>query len=210
VARLVDAGGGEVSRLHSRRARAEAKPAGAGKIKGVAFLGVVKFLRTRRDDALELLRPELHHFLSETVRPSEWYLESEHAELLRAGAQLYPGSPDAALERMGEVAARSHSEIYHELLVGHGSPSRTFAMWTTQHDSGEMRRIRETSTRMRFELVNFQDTSREHCLVLTGYFRGTFAVNGFSDVDVEKLACRLWGDESCVWRCSWKRAASEL
>jgi hypothetical protein len=196
-----------VNRLHSPSSAADPKAVGVGKIKGVAFLGVVKFLRSRPDDARGLLRPELHHFLSETVSPSGWYSEADHAELLRAGAQLYPGSPDRALEVMGEVAARAHSEIYHELLVGHGSPSRTFAMWSTQHDTGEMRRVRESSTRMRFELLGFEDTSREHCLVLTGYFRGTFAVNGFSDVTIEKLGCKLWGDDSCIWRCSWKRGA---
>jgi len=62
---------------------------------------------------------------------------------------------------------------------------------------------------MRFELTDFYDTSRELCLLMTGYFRGTFAVNGFSAVIVEKLACKLWSDESCVWRCSWKREAEE-
>jgi hypothetical protein len=194
-----------VSRLHSQRECADAKPVAAGKIKGVAFLGVVKLLRSRKDDSFALLRPELHHYLTETVHPSGWYLEAEHAELLKAGSQLFGGSPDRALELMGELAARGHSEIYHELLVGHGSPSRTFAMWTTQHDTGELRRVRETATRMRFELVKFEAASREQCLVLTGYFRGTFAVNGFSDVNVEKLGCKLWGDDSCVWRCSWKR-----
>jgi hypothetical protein len=198
-----------MTRLHSRRGRADAKPVGPGKIKGVAFLDVVKLLRSRKDDAIAVLRPELHHYLAETVHPSAWYPESDHAGLLDAGSRLYSGSPDRALELMGEVAARGHSEIYHELLVGHGSPSRTFAMWSTQHDTGELRRIREATTRMRFELTDFYDTSRELCLLMTGYFRGTFAVNGFSAVIVEKLACKLWSDESCVWRCSWKREAEE-
>jgi hypothetical protein len=183
---------------------ADAEPVGTGKIKGIAFLGVVKFLRSRRDDAQALLRPELHHFLYETVHPSGWYSEQDHVELLRAGANLYSGSPDRALELMGEFAARSHCEVYSELLVGPGSTSRTFAMWSSQHDTGEMRRIREGIARLRLELVGFDDTSREHCLLLTGYFRGTFAVNGFSDASIQKVTCKLWGDDSCAWRCTWK------
>jgi len=191
------------ARLHSGGPLADSQA--VAKIKGVSFLGVVKLLRSRRDDALRLLRPELHHFLSETLRPSAWYPESDHVELLRAAAQLHSGSPDAALEHMGEVAARGASELYRELLIGPGSPSRAFALWSVQHDTGELRRVRETSNRMRLELHGFDATSREHCLLLTGYFRGTFAVNGFSDVSVEKLSCRLWQDEACVWRCTWKR-----
>jgi hypothetical protein len=194
-----------VSRLHKTAPSADGKPVAGGRIKGVAVLGIVKFLRSRRDDALARLRPELHHYLTETVSPSTWYPESEHAELLVAGSQLYTGSPDRALEVMGEVAARSHSEIYRELLVGRGSQSRTFALWSTQHDTGELRRVRETATRMSFELVGFEGTSRELCLLFTGYLRGTFLVNGFFDVTVEKLGCKLWGDPSCLWRCAWKR-----
>jgi hypothetical protein len=194
-----------MSRLYSHASRADAVAVGEGKIKGVAVLGVVKLLRKRRDSALALLRPELHHFLTETVRPSAWYLESDHAELLRAGAQLYPGSADRALELMGEAAAVGHSQLFRELLVGPGSASRTYALWTSQHDTGELRRTRESANRMRLELADFADTSREMCLLLTGYWRGTFAVNGYSDVSVEKLSCRLWDDESCVWRCTWKR-----
>ena len=182
-----------------------------GKLKGRATVEI----ETQRGNAevtrchFALLRPELHHYVTETVRPSGWYPESEHAELLCAGAKLYPGSPDRALEMMGEFAARTHCEIYKEILVGRGSPSRTFAMWATQHDTGELRRIRELPNRMRFELVGFGDTSREQCLVLTGYFRGTFSVNGFADVMVEKYACKLWGDESCIWRCSWNREEAQ-
>jgi len=65
--------------------------------------------------------------------------------------------------------------------------------------------VRETSTRMSFELVDFAGPSREFCLTFTGYLRGTFTVNGFTEVAVEKLACKLWSDSSCLWRCSWKR-----
>ena len=191
--------------LHSHDGPADRRP--MGRIKGVSFLGVVKLLRSRRDDAAALLRPALHHFLTETVRPSGWYLESDHAELLRAGAQLYPGSADRALELMGETAARDHSELFRELLVGPGSPSRAFALWSTQHDTGELRRVRETSNRVTLELADFADATREMCLLLTGYWRGTFLVNGCSDVSVEKLGCRLWQDETCVRRCTWKREA---
>src|SRR5258706_13554439 len=119
-----------------------------------------------------LLRPQVHPLFPDTVRPWAWYPEADPAGLLGAVSRLFSGPPDRALKLMGELAARGHSEIYHELLVGHGSPSRTFAMWSTQHDTGEMRRGRESPTRMRFELVDFDEPSRELCLLLTGYYRG--------------------------------------
>ena len=176
-------------------------------IKGVAMIGLVKHLRSRRDDVQPHLRPELHPYLTDTLSLSGWYPEADHAELLRAGAQLYAMPVDRALEHMGELAARIQSEIYRELLVGRGSQSRAFALWSSQHDTGELRRVRESSTRMTFEVADFAGVSREFCLMFTGYLRGTFLVNGYSDVTVEKQSCTLWGDPSCMWRCFWKRQA---
>ncbi|HTO07824.1 MAG TPA: hypothetical protein VMR86_12300 [Myxococcota bacterium] len=196
-----------MSRLHSRRPATDAPSVAGGMVKGVAVLGLVKHLRSRRDEVLPHLRPELQHYLSDTLSVSGWYPETDHAELLRAGAHLYAMPPERALERMGELAARSHSEIYRELLVGHGSQSRTFALWSTQHDTGELRRVREGSTRMSFELTDFAGVSHEFCLSFTGYLRGTFLVNGYSDVTVDKVSCTLRNDPSCLWRCSWKREA---
>lgn len=198
-----------MTQLHPRKRRADDSGVSGGMIKGVAILGIVKFLRSRRDDALPLLRPELHRYLEDTLSVSGWYPEREHVELLRAGSRLYGCEPDRALELMGELAARTHSEIYRELLVGRGSQSRAFALWSTQHDTGELRRVREGATRMSFEVSDFAGVSRELCLLFTGYLRGTFAVNGYSDVAVEKVACALWNDVSCVWRCTWKRGARD-
>lgn len=194
-----------MSRHHDDSRGADPERVKQPHIKGLAMLDLVKFLRTRRDEVLAMLRPELHHYLSETLSASIWYPEADHAEMLGIAAKLYTGSPDRALELMGEFAARSHAEIYHELLVGRGSQSRAFAMWSSQHDTGELRRTRESANRMSFELVDFEGASRELCLLFTGYLRGTFLVNDFADTTIEKTNCTLWGDASCLWRCSWKR-----
>ena len=83
-----------------------------------------------------------------------------------------PGATQA-LEFMGDFAARAHAEIYGDLLRGSGSNSRVFALWSTQLDAGEMRRIREGPGRARVELQDFASPSRELCLLIGGYIRGT-------------------------------------
>ena len=29
-------------------------------------------------------------------------------------------------------------------------------------------------------------------------------MNGVRDLAVEKISCRIWGDDRCTWRASWK------
>jgi hypothetical protein len=174
-----------------------------GRAKGITILDVVKFLRQRRDEALEVLPPPLHKYLDEEIVASSWYPEVEFVELIRAVAKLLPGPMDRALMMIGERGARAQTLVYGDLMRGMASTSRTFALWSSQHDTGEMRATMEASNRVRLELVGFEDPSREFCLLLGGYLAGTLAINGVTDASVHKLSCRLWGDPLCAWRGSW-------
>jgi len=173
-----------------------------GRVKGITVLDAVKFLRVRRDDACDVLPKEMHSYLDDAITPSMWYPEGDLVELLRAIAKLLPGPVDRALMMMGERSARAQTEVFGDLLRGITS-SRTFALWSSQHDTGEMRSTLEAANRVRIELVGFEDTSRELCLLLGGYLAGTLAINGITDASIEKLSCRLWGDSLCAWRGVW-------
>lgn len=175
-----------------------------GNVKGMTLLGSVKFLRLRRDAALRVLAPELQHYLDERIRAGAWYPERDLVELVRAAAAMIPGPRDQVLEAMGETSAREHAEVYGDLMAGRSSTSRVFALWSTQHDTGELRLTEESPNRARFDLTEFSDPSREMCLILQGYLKGTMYMNGFRDFAVEKLACRLWGDDRCAWRVTLK------
>jgi hypothetical protein len=174
-----------------------------GRVKGITILDAVKFLRARRDDALEVLPKELHGYLDDSITQSMWYPEADGVALIRAVAQLLPPPVDRALMMMGERTARAQTTVYGDLLRGATSTSRTFALWSSQHDTGEMRSMVEAPNRVRLELVGYEDTSREMCLLLGGYLSGTLAINGITDASVQKLSCRLWGDAVCTWRGTW-------
>ena len=172
--------------------------------KGAVLLGLVKFLRKRPDAARDVLPAAQHHYLQEDIRLSGWYPEADFVELIRAVAKLVPGDYDAAIEHMGLVGARGHAEVYGHLLRSGKSNSSVFALWTAQHDTGELRGVWESPTSTRVELVDFAAPSREVCLLSMGYLRGAFQLNGFDDVVIEKRACAAQGADRCMWRVTWK------
>jgi hypothetical protein len=174
-----------------------------GRAKGIALLDTVKFLRQRRDEALEVLPPALHEYLDDDIAAGQWYPESDLVELIRAVAKLLPGPMDRALMMMGERSARAQTLVYGELMRGAASAGRTFALWSSQHDTGEMRATMEAGNRVKLELAGFEQPSREMCLVTAGYLAGSLAVNGITDAVVHKMSCVLWGDPLCSWRGSW-------
>jgi predicted hydrocarbon binding protein len=129
--------------------------------------------------------------------------------LVGAAADLHGTNRDEALRFMGDFAARSHGEFYGDLLRGSGSSSRVFALWSTQFDAGKMQRTSEGPGRARVELQEFASPSRELCLLIGGYIRGTLGINEVEDIVVEELSCTTRGDAACAWRASWKRDADE-
>lgn len=171
--------------------------------KGAILLGPVKLLRKRRSEAVQQLPPELHHYLEEDIRVSSWYSEADFVQLIRAAARLMPGTLAEALEQMGALGAQVHADVYGELIRTLTS-STVYALWSSQHDSGELRIVPEAPTTVRAELSGFDSSSEVHCLLTGGYIRGGLVANGVEDVAVEKLHCVLRGDALCCWRATWK------
>jgi hypothetical protein len=175
-----------------------------GNAKGSVIVGPVKYLRKRKDQAREVLPPDLLHYLEDEVRLSSWYPERDFEGLVRSVAKLMPMELDAAIEAIGAAGANEHADVYGDLLRTLESSSSLFALWGAQHDSGELRGTSETPTRARVTLVGFDSPSETNCLLARGYIRGGLAANGFEDVAIEKLHCVLKNDSLCEWRVSWK------
>jgi hypothetical protein len=180
-----------------------------GRVKGSTLLGAVKFLRSKRAEATSLLPAEHQHYLDDTIKNSAWYPLGDLLALVGVAADLLGMGRDPAFEFMGEFAARAHAEFYGDLLRGSGSSSRVFALWSTQFDAGEMHRSTDGPGRARVELQQFQSPSRELCLLIGGYIRGTLGMNDVEDIVVEKLTCTIRGDAVCSWRATWKRDAED-
>lgn len=179
-----------------------------GRVKGSTLLGAVKFLRSRRPEAASILAPRDRRYLDETISRSGWYPLDDFLSLVRAAADLLGRDHAETFQVMGEFAARSHADLYGDLLMGSGSNSRTFALWSTQFDVGSMRRVVEGPGQARVELNDFQSPGAELCLLIRGYITGALALNEVEDVAVAKLSCTAKGDPLCAWRATWKRNSS--
>jgi hypothetical protein len=183
------------------------------KAKGTTLISSVKFLRQHRDAARALLPEALHRYLEERVIPTSWYPETDLLELIRATARLVPGAGADVFETMGRITAREHLEgTYAHLVDGKGDPlsipSRAFALWASQHDSGRITALLEGPDRVRIDVVDFAIPSREMCAVVGGYVVETLRLAGLPAPRGEKLCCRLDGADRCSWRCVWVPAAA--
>jgi len=176
-----------------------------GRVKGSTLVGAVKFLRSRRGEVTALLPAEHRHYLDDRIKTSAWYPLEDLLALVGIAADLLSRERTEAFAFMGEFAARAHADLYGDLMRGSGSPSRAFALWSTQFDAGRIQVIAEGPGRARVELLDFASPAPELCALIGGYVKGVMGVDGVSDVALEKLTCTLRGDPLCAWRATWKR-----
>jgi hypothetical protein len=179
------------------------------KAKGTTLLDAVKFLRTRREEALRVLPEHLHGYLQEKISTATWYPEEDLLQLIRAMLELLPGPRQQTLEMMGSATARSHQEgVYAHLLEQGPTRSTSFALWSSQHDTGRLLVTREGPQANRVDLIDYALPSQEMCAIVGAYVAETMRMAGL-DVTNEKTACRLEGDDFCSWLCSWEKDEAE-
>ncbi len=172
--------------------------------KGTALISAVRFLRSQRQQAATILPASLHHYLHERVLESLWYPEEDCHALICAVAELLPMERSEALIFVGRaaVAADLQDGRYHGLHHASdvsGLPRRVFALWATQHDTGEMRMVLAPDGSGLLTLAGYAAPSREMCTLLIGYADETLRATGFQNPAIRKTACVLDGAPRCEW-----------
>jgi len=168
------------------------------KAKGTVLLGAVKFLRSRREEALRTLPETLAHYLSERISPALWYPEEDLLGLIRAILDLLPGEREVVLRGMGEHTARAHREGIYARLMQATDADASFALWSTMHDSGELHTRPAGAGKVCVELRDYACPSPEMCIIIGSYVAETYRLAG-RNAEARKTRCRCRGDSLCAW-----------
>lgn len=178
--------------------------------KGTALIPLVRFLRSQRGRAAAVLPPELQGYLEENVLASSWYPESHLLGLLRAAAELVGGGREQTLREFGRISARHHLEgIYSHLRLESDPlafPRRAFALWSSQHDSGQLRMTLEGDGMGHVRVEGYDSPSPEMCQITFGYISEVLSQAGLGEPCIAKKACRNQGDGVCEWSVRWEPA----
>ncbi len=177
--------------------------------KGINFVGMVKFLRTQREAALELLPESLRHYLDDQISVASWYPEEDMIGLVRVLAKLMPPGQEEPLVLIGRINARQHIEgVYNHLFESPDLltlPLRAVALWKSMHDSGDFKIVLDAGEAT-VELSDYGHPSREMCVMVRPYLEEFFRASGIEKVDVEKQACCLDGASTCRYQVRWEPA----
>lgn len=177
--------------------------------KGSVLTDVVRSLRKMGKPAVERVPSDLRHYLDQKILPFQWYPEADLHRLMAVLADFLPGERDQALKEMGRTLAKTQLAELYSNMVTEGNPPRTVrravtALWSTQHDTGQLAICDSGEGWLETELTDFASASEIWCPSLGGYMLGTVEVAGGREASVEKLECRAQGSDRCRWRLAWK------
>lgn len=163
------------------------------KTNGIAILPIVQALRADETVARSLLAPELIHYLSDHIVPTNWYPDADWIELLRALARIVPPENAplgpyvmfgrlAALRDLADnqngapIAARTETGgVYRQLITGPLDPvswmRRMTKVWSLYHDTGVAELLRDPSRPnvITYRLNDYPLATREVFEINRGY-----------------------------------------
>ena len=182
-----------------------------GRTKGTSIVEIVKFLRTRRDEARLALPAALHHYLDARVLESSWYPEEDLVALVAALVEILDAPAEDILAFLGAEAMRHNLSGAYAHLFQRYKGERVLrvggVVWKAMHDTGKLCLVRDAVGRGRCELIDFVHPSGEMCGILVGYARALLELAGYRDIQVHKDCCLLQGDDCCAWSFTWSESA---
>ena len=174
--------------------------------KGISLIDMVKYLRSRRDEAAALLPSGLRQYLDKKINIASWYPEEDMVALVRVVARLLPASGEEPLLTIGRLNARHHmAGAYRHLFDSpdlSGVPLRARTLWQSMHDTGDFRVTLEEGE-ARADISGYGHPSREMCTMVGSYTEELFIAAGAKQLSSEHIACRLDGDAVCSYRIRW-------
>jgi hypothetical protein len=182
-----------------------------GRVKGTIMVEVVKYLRSRKEAARDVVPPSLHRYLDTRILSTSWHPEEDYLELMRALVKIRPTTDATPGVSPWEAAARASNAAYvegpYKVLLRPGDPAQTLAnfgaLWRLRHDTGDIRVVPEGDTAARLELRDYALVAREACELIQGTIWSVLHHAGAEKLRVEQVRCRARGDEACVWHVSW-------
>ena len=181
-----------------------------GKVKGTIVIEVVKYLRSRKEQARAAVPPQLQHYLESRILATSWHPERDYLELMRVVVKLRPPSAKPGVSPWEEAARESTGAYFegpYKALVRKGDPARSLsslpALWRLRHDTGEFDIELPGPGRARLELREYALVAREACELVQGTLWGLVHHSGGRDIEIAHTQCRARGNPTCEWQVRW-------
>ncbi len=172
-------------------------------VKGVALLGVIKFIKKYHKDALnkvvEALPPEYEKYMQEHLLVTEWYPYKIYTDLLRALDKVIGKGDLSTCIEQGRLSAKHDLSTVFKMFLNFSSVqsmlSRIMIAWTSYYDAGKIEIPSLTDKEATYFIKDFPEIDMAHVKNVQGWMEQffTFALK-VKNVKSEIVKCQCNGD----------------
>lgn len=182
-------------------------------VKGSAFSSRILWVRLNQgEQGLERLSGSVSDGLAELLREgavmSKWYPFDWFVQLNEAIDKVFGKGDLALIKHLGRHGADANLTTIYRLFYKVGTVkwilARASRLWGMHYDSGEMVVDVYPGKEVGLRIVGFASPHRTHCLSVMGWCERSVELSGGDRVEVDELACRAKGDDTCEFRGTWR------
>ncbi len=172
------------------------------KVKGVAILGMIKFIKKNFKDALprviKALPPESSKYMQEHILITEWYQYKLYTDLLRSLDKVIGKGDLSFCIEQGRLSAQHDLTTVYKIFMSFSNienmVKRAMSIWNSYYDTGTVEAILFTDKEGTIIIKDFPDIDMAHVKNVQGWLEQFLSTGRLKDIKSEILRCQCYGD----------------
>lgn len=182
------------------------------KVKGIAILGLIKFIKKNMKDKMPALvanlSPDTSKYMEEHIIISEWYPYKFYIELLRALDKIAGNGDLSYCIQQGRLSAEKDLSSIYKVFVSFTDSklilTRGMSVWSSYYDTGNATVSEFSDHGSAVIIENFPEIDLAHVKNAQGWLEQFNVMCKFKDIRSEITKCQCYGDPLTEIRFTFK------
>ncbi len=171
-------------------------------VKGVAILGLIKFIKKDMKDVLpkviSSLPPETRKYMDEHILLTAWYPYKLYIDLLKTLDKIAGNGDLSFCLEQGRLAAEHDLSTIYKTFLSFVEPkllvTRAMSVWSSYFDSGKAEVNIISNAEAVVTIKDFPDIDLSHIKNIQGWLEQFMSMCNFKNVRSEITKCQCYGD----------------
>jgi len=181
-------------------------------VKGVAILGLIKFIKKNLKDTLpkivDALPPETRKYMNEHILLTAWYPYNLYTDLLKSLDRIVGKGDLSYCKEQGRLSAEHDLKTIYKVFLSYVDPrvliTRAMSVWSSYYDTG----VAEVNIISKNEVIvvikDFPTIDIAHVKNVQGWLEQFLSMCNFNDIKSEIVKCQCYGDPVTELRFTFK------
>lgn len=181
-------------------------------VKGVAILGLIKFIKKNLKDTLpkiiEALPQDTKGFMNKHILLTAWYPYNLYTDLLKALDKIVGTGDLSYCKEQGRLSAEHDLKTIYKVFLTFVDPkiliTRAMSVWGSYYDTGIAEAYIISKNEVKVTIKEFPSIELAHVKNVQGWLEQFLSMCNFEKITSEIVKCQCYGDQETELRFTFK------